>query len=359
MISPEDISLFDQYLRGELSKNEREAFENSLKLSKALQVKFDQYKKDATLIHLAFEYDEIKDTLKSTHHNLYTKKRKSRLIKPTFLIGLGAAAGIAILLTLNTFNSSFLKNENATAYQELSNEDEDNYIEQTPLPEADSANETKKHLDSLTLKNNLTFKRGTPKGTSFLINGNGYFFTAKHLVQQRNTVTLQQKESQLTFEAAVIYVDSIADFAILKCDDSIADLFEKNPFQFLSTDTDLGDEVFTLGYSKRDVVYTKGVVSSETGFESDSMYMEISLPSNAGNSGAPLFNMNGKLVGLITANHANKQSVTYALKHSYLKNYIDTSAAIPSIKMTQNRSPRHQKIGKLIKIYRTYIFEVH
>ena len=194
-----------------------------------------------------------------------------------------------------------------------------------------------------------------------MIAENGYFLTSKHLVKNKNVFTIQHRETGKTFESKVVYRDSLLDFAVLKCHEDVATQFEAVPFQFYGDDLSLGDEVFTLGYPKSDIVYTKGDVSSETGFRSDSNYIEISMPSNPGFSGAPLFTYEGRLAGIITANNSKKQSVTYVLKHDYILDRIDILNTRDSmgIDLRTNYSRSYSKTSSLIDKLRPYIFELH
>lgn len=360
MISVKDIAVFDSYLKNELTSDEKKDFEEKLAASKSYLAEFENYKQDCELIQEAFEYDAIKDDLKATHRSLFAKKSTPLFTRPAFLYTIGIAASIALLFTITTLNGTVTDKNSGSGYQELANTTEETTIDYTTTEDSDgTTNNTNLQSDTTPLLTNINPIHKIPRGTSFIISDNGYFLTAKHLVKNRQKVVLQQKETEMTFETWVVYEDSLSDFALLKCDDSIANLFNKIPFAFLNSPAELGDEVFTLGYPKKNIVYTNGVVSSETGFKSDSLYLEISLPSNSGNSGAPLFSTNGKLVGLITANHANKQAVTYALKHEHISTILDSLTTTYSFNLIQNKTPRLKKRNSLIKSYRNYIFEVH
>jgi V8-like Glu-specific endopeptidase len=69
---------------------------------------------------------------------------------------------------------------------------------------------------------------------------------------------------------------------------------------------------------------TDGIISSTTGIGDDEKYYQISVPIQAGNSGGPLFNKDGNIVGITTASLNSKaltiQNVNYALKSFYLLN---------------------------------------
>tara|TARA_B110000046_G_C13012649_1_gene407368 strand:+ start:2348 stop:3043 length:696 start_codon:yes stop_codon:yes gene_type:complete len=222
-----------------------------------------------------------------------------------------------------------------------------------------NADSTNLNNEDVILNDSLGLIRYAPHGTAFLISEDGFFLTSKHLVEGKDIVDLQQKELGLTFEAEVIFSDSLLDFAILKSSIKTALNFEAVPFELADKAPELGEVVFTLGYTKRDIVYTQGAVSSETGFESDSVYYEVSLPSNAGHNGVPLFNEKGNLIGIITAHLSDKQAVTYILKHGYIQDKLDRLSDSLEIDLSTNYSKRNTSTKRLIKLYRPFIFEVH
>ncbi len=69
-----------------------------------------------------------------------------------------------------------------------------------------------------------------------------------------------------------------------------------------------------------EIKFTDGKISSKSGFQGDITTYQISVPIQPGNSGGPLFDEKGNLVG-ITSSGVNKQladNANYAIKTSYL-----------------------------------------
>jgi len=364
--SAENIALFDRFLTGDMDAAEKMAFEERLSHSESFKKEFDNYISFSKEIEDGAAYTHITTTLSEIHSGLYSKK-KFFLLRPTFLIPFGIAASIALIILINPFGIADKSNLATSSYEPLANHSEASYSEGASddyyaLEEETNVNTENPTYINDTSRNELIDSldqiKSLPEGTAFLMTANGYFFTSKHLVEGKEIVKLQQKQLQITFETKVVYIDSILDFAILKCSDNMEINFGRVPYRFVRHTPDLGDEVFTLGYSKKDIVYTKGVVSSETGFESDSIYFEVSLPSNAGHSGAPLFNMDGELLGIITAHHADKQAVTYILKHDNILDCVDLLADSLALTINPKYTKRIKPLSKRVKKYRTYIFEV-
>ena len=127
-----------------------------------------------------------------------------------------------------------------------------------------------------------------------------------------------QKGIKNTFDAKVIVTDKKNDLAIIQINDSKFKTLPSIPYVFNSTTKDVGSEVFALGYPMADVMgdeikFTDGKISSKTGIEGDITVYQISVPIQPGNSGGPLFDNKGNLVG-ITSSALNKEYFNSEIK---------------------------------------------
>lgn len=367
MSEEEKIALFDAYSRNELSLEDRAGFETLLDKNDQFQQDFDEYKKIATEIKDGEEYGLIKKTLKDIHADLNSPKKSIFLQAKFYIPIISAAAVLVLLFTVFPFGGGSGNGDTAQAenladdYSPTDNEED--AVEATEaFEEEDSANsegaseEMGNSFDQL--DEQCDYNESVPLGTCFQISENGYFITAKHLVYKKRYVIIQNKEQNLAFYTEVIYRDTLTDFAVLKCSDSIAHLLKPSPFKIRSTSPVLGDEVFTLGYPKADIVYTKGAVSSSKGYHSDSLTFELSMASNPGNSGAPLFSKTGNFMGFIIANNSKKQSVTYVVQPAYIYSRIKQLDERFDIDMSNNYSKNSQKTSYLIGKFTPFIFEL-
>ena len=73
-----------------------------------------------------------------------------------------------------------------------------------------------------------------------------------------------------------------------------------------------------------EIKLTNGIISSKSGFQGDVSTYQITAPIQPGNSGAPLFDKNGSLIGIVSSKHKNTDNVAYAIKSVYLKNLIES-----------------------------------
>jgi TPR repeat protein len=179
----------------------------------------------------------------------------------------------------------------------------------------------------------------TPKssGTGFIITTDGYIVTAGHVIQDAQTVTVVTKNEMLP---ATIVVKSLSgDIALLKI---TGDGYPAIPIKS-SKDIQLGANVFTVGYPNVGIQgfepkFTMGNISSLAGIQDNPLYFQVSIPVQPGNSGGPLVDEDGNIVGAIVAklNDAAMleltgslpQNVNYALKSSFILAMLETTPDI-------------------------------
>ena len=131
------------------------------------------------------------------------------------------------------------------------------------------------------------------------------------------------------FEAKTIVKDENNDLAIIQLVNHDSISIGNPDFNIsLKSNTLVGENIFTLGYPLRSTMgdelkITNGIISSRTGYAGDITSYQVSAPIQPGNSGGPLFDKFGNVIGIINAKHGNAENVTYAIKSSYLSNLFD------------------------------------
>jgi len=140
---------------------------------------------------------------------------------------------------------------------------------------------------------------GSYIGSGMVIDKSGYILTNSHVIQgsQLPTVTLP---TGMQYSCSIIKRDDIRDLAIIKIAASGMDLSAVTFGN--SSEVESGDEVIAIGYSlglEGGATVTKGIVSAFRVSEGVH-YIQTDAAVNPGNSGAPLINMRGEVVGVIT-----------------------------------------------------------
>lgn len=197
-------------------------------------------------------------------------------------------------------------------------------------------------------------------GSGFALKG-GYLVTNYHIIEGAKSITIQGVNGTFdkSFNATIIGTDKNNDLALLKITDSSFVDFGIIPYTITSTTSDVGEDIFVLGYPLTstmgdEIKLTTGIISSKTGFQGDVALYQISAPIQPGNSGCPLFDKKGNVIGIVSAKHAGAENVGYAIKSVYLRNLIESCADI-SIIPTTNTVATLPLTGK-VKKEKNFVF---
>ncbi len=174
-------------------------------------------------------------------------------------------------------------------------------------------------------------QEGSPaSGTAWGVH-KGYLVTASHVVKGAKRIYVYS-DGQAVGSARVVADDPASDVAILK-------LAPLHPgvlpvFELSVRAPTLGKSIFTLGYPAPDILgqqvkMTAGEISGTTGIEDNARLLQISVPIQPGNSGGPIINWDGEVVGIADASLAKidddapAQNVNYAVKASYVRAMLE------------------------------------
>ena len=166
-------------------------------------------------------------------------------------------------------------------------------------------------------------------GTGWALN-KGYVVTNHHVANNARTIVLKfmQDDNLLEYSGEVALMDEEHDLALIKINDANFKGFGTLPYAVKTSLADVGESVFVLGYPMTttmgdEIKLTTGIVSSHSGFEGNKAQYQISAPVQPGNSGGPLFDDNGNVVGIVSAKHTGAENVSYAVKASHLQALVN------------------------------------
>lgn len=190
----------------------------------------------------------------------------------------------------------------------------------------------------------ITSENSKWSGTCFAIGGK-YLATNYHVVEDAKNLVVSGIKGSYSKDYAVevVVTDKINDLAILKITEPGFTGFGALKYGFKTQTTDIGTDVFVLGYPLittmgEDIKLTTGVISSKSGFQGDVSQYQISAPVQPGNSGGPLFDGKGNVIGIVSAKHVGAENVGYAIKLSYLKNLAESANETITISSTNTIS---------------------
>ena len=219
-----------------------------------------------------------------------------------------------------------------------------------------------------------------PSGTSgsgFFISKLGHVITNQHIVNKCKEVTVgDNAQKQVT--ADILEKDRSNDLALLKISSlKMASVETKSLIRKLgikivplasdglprSEDVDLGEDVLVAGYPYGEIFsntikVTKGIVSANKGLGDDSGQFQIDAAVQPGNSGGPIYDENGNIVGVVVAQlnkmkfakHSGSipENVNFGIKASTVRQFL-TSSGLPTKWSKRSKSMSTRELAKIAK----------
>lgn len=160
-------------------------------------------------------------------------------------------------------------------------------------------------------------------GTGFYINAQGWLATNAHVVEDCGTLHIDQAGT-----ARAVIVHPTLDLALVLA----AAEGPVTPLAIRDAPARLVEDIVALGYPlpdqlSADIRATTGTVSSLSGFRGDQDELQISAPIQPGNSGGPVIDETGQVVGVVAAylRGEERQNVNFAIKATALRDFIDAT----------------------------------
>jgi S1-C subfamily serine protease len=193
-------------------------------------------------------------------------------------------------------------------------------------------------------------------GTGFFVSPNGLLVTSAHVIDGAEAVSVRYGLSELP--AQIVASNLTTDLAVLKVDTQSPNFLTIAP----PRSARVGQAVFTYGYPVSSLLgtepkFTDGTISALSGLEDDPTFLQMSVPVQPGNSGGPLVNDWGEVLGVIAAQAAVMgfyertgtlpQGVNWSVKAEYAALMIDLPPARPK---TPSREAAIERVGRSIAL---------
>lgn len=338
MISPDEIGyLAEAYVDGSLRPEEKQELERRRKEDPWFDAAFQE-----TLdLVLALKAQGRRQRFRKKLGQVAQKHRQQEppRIKPTislqkhyFRTAL-VAATIALITSLGSFWLVQNHNRQMTSQYRLLKRDIENYKQdqarQVAGPDLEAADPA----------------RFT--GTGFAIGNKGFLVTNYHLTEGADSIFIETSAG-MHLKTRVMAVDPQHDVAILQVEQPDFRFSQQDvPYVIKEDKLPIGTPIFTLGFPQDEIVYHEGYVSARNGFQGDSMQYRLNLPSAPGQSGAPVLDRSGTLIGIITGKENLSEGTTYAVCTQALLDLIeklpeDTALPLPRKNRIRGLSPEQQ-----------------
>ncbi|MBV8252972.1 MAG: serine protease [Chitinophaga sp.] len=316
------ISEIERYLEGEMSVQEKAAFDELRRTNPQINRQVEEHQLLLQGLDHMSRRQQLQSQMDAIHGELdmstlcmeameANQAAKRTRIRRRTITNLAAAACIALVTSLSTIailqNNS--RNKSTAQYEDVRRVLNNIQRSQNAL------------INDIKDKNKAPINPGTYGGTGFAVSGNGYIVTNLHVVAGADSIYVQNTKGE-AFKAVSVFEDISSDLAVLKIADST---FKSQPLPYAlkPQSVTLGEEVFTMGYPRDEIVYGKGYISAKTGFNGDTTAYQVSIPVNPGNSGGPLLDAKGDIVGIITGKQTTADGIAFAVKSAHLKRLLD------------------------------------
>lgn len=157
----------------------------------------------------------------------------------------------------------------------------------------------------------VSIKTDVAEGSGFIISPDGYVVTNAHVLQGASVVNVYTSDGN-THAAKFIGFDPTIDVALLKIDGTYANLSLGN-----SDSASIGDRVIAIGNPYGlSFTATQGIISAanRTGINNLPYYFQTDAPLNPGNSGGPLINDKGEVIGINNFKISGAENLGFALE---------------------------------------------
>lgn len=364
----DDILLLDateRYLKGEMSAEEKAMFE---------QLRQTKPEVDQLVVEQSFFLQELQrfgDTREMKHslHEVHNQLLQEGAIKAEELSAgarvvniwkrykrvIAIAASIAGITALSISGMAVLltPKSDSKQVQELVNTVKD--IKKTQIQQDKRIN----HLISTSKVPSGNEITGV--GSAFLVDGKGYLVTNAHVVKNATgAIVLNNKGNE--FKAVIVKIDAEKDIAVLKIEDKDFKPMGTLPYGIRKSSTDIAEPIFTLGYPRNEIVYGEGYLSAKTGFNGDTLSCQIAVAANPGNSGGPVFNRKGEIIGILSTKETHAEGVVFAIQSKYIIQFINDlkkeDSTLQNLKLPAGSSLKGMDQVQRANLLQDYVFMV-
>lgn len=331
--------LLDRYVKGILSQDETLLVEKLMQEDAAFRQQAEEH---GLLVRELGNYGkrvELKSKLDALHVNMQkpvialpvTRWKKYRALS-------AVAASVALIsIAATLWITQNLRSQQTSDYLELRRTVDKIQKSQTALEKG--------------LKQKAVVVKPQFAATGFLISSQGYVITSHHVISKADSVYIQN-EKYGSLKAVVVHSDPINDVSVLKIVTPVK--IQALPYLLADAEADLAEDVYTIGFPREEIVFGEGSISSLTGYRANPNAYQVSVPVNPGNSGGPLLNNKGDLIGMISGVQTQASGATFAIKSAVLKQIVTDSVLdslyVPIKLSHQNsikNSSRVQQVNKL------------
>ena len=365
------LEAVERYIAGEMSPDERVYFESLRKSSPEIDQavvehtfflqqmsRFEDTRKfkgilNDTHIHLAGEglidLPRLKGKAKIVH--LYNRYKRTAAIAAT-IAGITVLCVSALVWSVSDFKPSAVNSDINYLERKI------NDLEKNDQRLRKEINEVKTAQVDSVVTEPINYTSG---GTGFLVDAKGYLVTNAHVVDNARHIAVQNAGGK-NMRAEIVYKDATRDIAILKIIDKAFKSPSAIPYAIKKSSGDIAEPIFSLGYPRNDIVYGEGYLAAKTGYQGDTLAVQISINANSGNSGSPIINRKGEIIGVLNARQASAEGAVFAIQSKYIYDALSqlqkTDTTYKNIKLPASSSLKGIDRTKQVEKIADYVYMV-
>jgi S1-C subfamily serine protease len=170
-------------------------------------------------------------------------------------------------------------------------------------------------------------------GSGVALTEDGYVVTNHHVIEDASDVEIGLVENNKIryYSGEIISKDINNDLALVRISDNSFKGFDRIPYNVELDQASVGKEVFALGYPLKallgdELKFTNGRISARSGAKGDISKYQMTVPLQPGNSGGPVFDFDGNLIGIAQGGikYDVAENVAYCVKTTYVQSLVES-----------------------------------
>ena len=352
------LESIERYVRGEMLPEERKFFEELRKSNPGVDQLVVEHTVFLNLMEKYGNRKNLKSTLQDVHNELFEsgqikQSQETRVIRLwlKYRKTIAVAASIAGItaLAISGLTSYYAPRTPNSQLQDLSRKISMLVQGQRSINERLNKQPVKGPAET-------EFKGGT----GFMVDPKGFILTNAHVIGNSTVIIVQNNKGQ-EFSAKIVYISPKADLAFLKIVDSDYKAPAGLPYAISNGNIELGESIYTLGYPRDEIVYGEGYLSAKTGYSGDTLACQIAVAANPGNSGGPVLDKNGEVIGVLSNRQLQAQGAVFAIRSKNIFTALDemkSDSSLESIHLPQTSLVKNLDRVQQVKKIQEYIYLV-
>lgn len=178
----------------------------------------------------------------------------------------------------------------------------------------------RKYGEAVVLIESVVNQKEFGLGSGFLVSREGTIITNYHVIEDAEEVWIKTKKGDIYKNVSLITIDAEKDFAVLKIDGKNLPAVKLGN----SDKIQIGERVYVVGNPRGyENTISEGLLSQLRDLGKGIIFHQIGAPISPGSSGSPVFNSNGKVIGIATLSDISGEDLNFSIPINYALDSIN------------------------------------